>query len=365
MLAVFLKDLLMLRRDRGALFISIIVPILMITTIAEALHRNKDEVKMRVPVVDEDQGPVARTFINLLAEHAEVLIVSRAEAEALVRDRNQVAAAIVFPEHVSKNYLQGRTVEILLLTDPARNTELEQIKVMLLLMDNRAAALADPLAEERMALREVSLTGNRSDITAFEQTVPGYSLMFVLLAVIFGTAMAMHDERGWGTLPRLLIAPGGFTWILVGKLLVRILVGFGQLLLLLIFGHFAFGISLGPSPVALLLLALAIVFPIVGLGMLAAGLASTREQTLPIGLGFVLGFSCLGGLWWPPWVTPVWMQHVSSVVFTSWAMQGLHDLMLRNRGLAALPLTTGVLAANGLAFTAIGLLLFRVRYSAR
>jgi len=365
MFAVFLKDLLMLRRDRGALFISIIVPLLMITTIAEALHRSKDEIKMRVPVVDEDQGPVSRTFINLLAEHAEVQLVTRAEAEAIVRDYNKAAAAIVFPEHVSKNYLQGRTVEILLLTDPARNTELEQVKVMLLLMDNRAAALADPFAEERMSLKEVSLTGNRYDITAFEQTVPGYSLMFVLLAVIFGTAMAMHDERGWGTLPRLLIAPGGFTWILVGKLLVRIAVGFGQLLLLLLFGHFAFGISLGPSPVALLLLALVIVFPIVGLGMLAAGLARTREQTLPIGLGFVLGFSCLGGLWWPPWVTPVWMQNVSSVVFTTWAMQGLHDLMLRNRGFEALPLTASVLLANGLALTAVGLLLFRVRYSAR
>src|SRR5262249_47784906 len=204
MLAVFLKDLLMLRRDRGALFISIIVPILMITTIAEALHRNKDEIKMRVPVVDEDQGPVSKTFINLLAEHADVQLVSRAEAEAIVRDQNKAAAAILFPEHTSKDYLQGKTVQILLLTDPAQSTDIEQVKVMLLLMDNRAAALADPLAEERMSLKEVSLTANRNDINAFEQTVPGYALMFVLLAVIFGTAMAMHDERGWGTLPRLL-----------------------------------------------------------------------------------------------------------------------------------------------------------------
>jgi hypothetical protein len=61
----------------------------------------------------------------------------------------------------------------------------------------------------------------------------------------------------------------------------------------------------------------------------------------------------------------VWMQNVSSVVFTTWAMQGLHDLMLRNRGFEALPLTASVLVANGLALTAVGLLLFRVRYSAR
>ena len=364
MVAAFLKDLLMIRRDRGGLFISLIVPVLMITIIAEALHHDEDP-KIRVPVVNEDQGPVAGTFLKLLAEHAEVVEMSRAEAEAQVRDQNKAAVAIVFPEHLSKSYLQGRTVDILLLTDPARGSDLEQVKVLLLLMDKRAAALADPLAEDRISLTETSLTGKRSSLTALEQTVPGYALMFVLLAVIFGTATSLHDERGWGTLPRLLVAPGGFTWILVGKLLVRFVLGVAQLLVLLVFGHYVFGILLGPSPTALVLLVAAIIFPIVGLGMLAAGLAATREQTLPYGLAFVLGFSCLGGLWWPPWVTPVWMQNVSSVVFTTWAMQGMADLMLRDRGLEALPLTTSVLVANGVGFTALGLALFRVRYSAR
>lgn len=364
MLAVFLKDMLLIRRDRGALFISLIVPILVITIIAEALHSN-DSPKFLLPVVNDDQGPVANTFIKLLRDHADVREVSRAEAEVLVRESNKAGVAMVFPEHLSKGYLQGKTVEIELLTDPAQGSDIDRAKVMLLLMDKRASALADPLAEDRITLREKSLTGNRATISSFEQTVPGYALMFVLLAVIFGTAVGMHDERGWGTLPRLLVAPGGFTYMLVGKLLVRFVVGTLQFLLLLVFGHFAFGVSLGPSPLALVLLAAAIVFPIVGLGMLAAGLAGTREQTLPIGLAFVLGFSCFGGLWWPPWVTPLWMQKVSASVFTSWAMRGLSDLMLRERGLAALPVTGSVLMAYGFALTALGLWLFRVRHSAR
>ena len=364
MRAVFLKDLLIALRDRTAVFISLVVPIFVISVIAAALH--SDETPMiRVPVVNEDQGPVAGTFIKLLRDHAIVDEVDRTEAEVLVRDRNKVAAAIVFPEGLSKAYLQGRTAEILLLTDPARVSDIGQVKVLLLLMDKRAAALADPLAEERLSLKETSLTGNRADPDSFEQTVPGYSLMFVLLAVIFGTAVAMHDERGWGTLPRLLVAPAGFTWMLLGKLGVRYLVGVVQMLVLLVFGHVAFGVSLGPSSLALVLLVLAMVFPVVGLGMVVAGLAGTREQTLPLGLAFVLTFSCLGGLWWPPWVTPEWMQKISSIVFTTWAMQGMQDLMLRDRGLDALPVTVTILAAYGVAFTALGLALFRARHSAR
>jgi hypothetical protein len=44
-----------------------------------------------------DGPPVATTFVKLLLEPADVSEVTRAEAEAIVRDRHESAAAIVFP----------------------------------------------------------------------------------------------------------------------------------------------------------------------------------------------------------------------------------------------------------------------------
>ena len=90
--------------------------------------------------------------MKLLAEHADVREMSRAEAERLVRDKHDAAAAIVFPPKLSKQYLQGRSSEILLLTDPASGSDLQAVKVLLLLMDKEAAALADPFAEEKITL---------------------------------------------------------------------------------------------------------------------------------------------------------------------------------------------------------------------
>src|SRR5207247_7385619 len=90
----------------------------------------------------------------------------------------------------------------------------------------------------------------------------------------------MYDEHAWGMMPRLLIAPGSFTSMLIEKLLVRLLVGSGQLLLLLLFCQLVLGVSLGPSPIAVLLLVLAVVFPVVGLCMLIVGLPGRREQLL-------------------------------------------------------------------------------------
>jgi ABC-2 type transport system permease protein len=365
MIAVFLKDLRLILRDRWLVLFSILVPIVVISIIASALFESEGGPKMTIPVVDDDRGPVATAFKKLLGEHAEVLDSSRSEAERLVRDLNRAPAAIVFPEKLSKNYLQGRPSEIELLTDPARGSELQAVKVLLLLMDKEAAALADPLAEEMIVLKEQNLTGNRLAVTAFEQNVPGFSIMFVLMAVIFGTSAGLHDERDWGTLPRLLVAPAGFTWMLIGKLGARYVLGVVQLAVLLLWGHYVFGISLGSSYAAFILLVCAIVFPTVAMGLIVGGLSRSREQTQPLSLALVMILSGLGGLWWPQSIEPDWMQSISPVVFTTWSMRGMNDLVLRDRGVAALAQPVLVLFSYGLLALALGIRLFRTRHSAR
>src|SRR5690606_29244459 len=176
MVAVFLKDLRIILRDRWALLFFILVPIVVISIIASALFDSDEGPKLTIPVVNEDQGPVANAFIKLLDKHADPVEMTRAEAEHMVRDQNRAPAAIVFPEGMSKGYLQGKTTNITLLTDPAQAVDLQTVKVLLLLMDKEAAALADPLEEERISLLEQNITGNRISVTSFEQNVPGFSI---------------------------------------------------------------------------------------------------------------------------------------------------------------------------------------------
>ncbi len=365
MIAVFLKDLRLIARDRLALVFALVVPILVITTIAAALYDRDGGPNLEILVVDEDRGPVASDFAKLLGNHAEVRFAERGEAEIAVGVKNQVPAAIVFPEGLSRRYLQGRPSEITLLTDPAQATGINTLKVLLLLMDKDAAALADPLAEEMVSVEEVNLTGNRLAVTPFEQNVPGFSLMFVLLAVVFGTATGLHDERDWGTLPRLLVAPAGFTWMLLGKLGARWLLGVLQMMVLLLWGRAFFGISLGASPTAFLLLCAVVVLCAVATGLVVAAATDGREQAQPLGLVAVIVLSAIGGLWWPQDIVPDWLRQISPIAFTTYAMAGMNDLVLRDRGLGESGFTLGVLALYGLGLTVIGLSLFRARHSAR
>lgn len=325
------KDLRLIVRDRAALLFLVLVPFVVVTVLAQSLA-GSDTGSLLLPVVNEDEGPVAEVMIKALSEYAKVEVVDRAKAENLVAGKKVAPAAIVIPEHTTKRYLASRPSTLLLLTDPAKGAAVGAVKAYMLLAGRKAAEIADPFAQELLVMEEHNLTGSRSSIPPAEQNVPGFSVMFVLMGVLFGVAFGLHDEREWGTITRLRIAPTPRLAILVGKLVARFLVGLLQLVLLFLYGHLVFDLSLGHAPLALGLVMIATVFSMTGFSLLVSAFASTREQVIPLGLTVIMIFCALGGCWWPLYHMPPWLQQAAQLSFTTWAMEGFHDVILRDRG---------------------------------
>jgi ABC-2 type transport system permease protein len=184
--------------------------------------------------------------------------------------------------------------------------------------------------------------------------------MFVLMGVLFGVAFGLRDEREWGTLTRLRAAPISRAALLGGKLLARFLVGVLQLILLFVFGHWVFEIPLGDSPLAFLLMTLAVVFSMTGFSLLVASFARSREQIIPLGLTVVMVVCSLGGCWWPLFMEPRWLQRLAQLTLTGWAMQGFNDLLLRDRTLGEMLPVLGALFAYGSVCLAAGSRLYRL-----
>ena len=358
LLRVMLKDLRLIARDRSALVFLLLVPMVIILVVAETQSEEGSKTIL-FPVVNEDQGPVANALIKVFREHLDVRVVDRATAEQLVAVENKAPALLVLPAGMSKRYLTEQASTIELLTDPAQWTELEAIKVIMLLADREAASLGDPFSEDLLKLDERSLTGKRLKFTSLEQNVPGFSVMFVLLNLIFSVSFGLRDEEAWGTSRRLAIAPLSHATVLGGKLLARLVIGTAQLLVLLLFGHFTYGLTLGHSPLTLVLVVVAIVFSMACFSVIVAAVARTREQVIPVGLSAVFILAALGGCWWPFFEQPKWMQVIARGVMTTWSMFAIHDVMLRDKSLLEVAPKLLLLTAYGLVSFAIGLRLFR------
>jgi linearmycin/streptolysin S transport system permease protein len=355
---VMLKDLRLIARDRSALASMLLVPMVVIVVVAETTGGSGTK-SILVPVVNEDQGPVANVLIKTLREHLDVQEVDRPTAERLVAVENKAPAMLVMPAGMSKRYLTEKASTIELLTDPAKWTELQAIKVVFLLADREAASLGDPFSENLLEIKERSLTGSKMELSHLEQNLPGFSVMFVLLSLVFSVAFGLRDEETWGTSGRLSIAPVSQATILGGKLLARLVVGTAQLLILLVFAHFVYGMTLGHSPVSLFLVAAVIVFSMACFAVIVAALARTREQIIPVGMSAVFMLAALGGCWWPVYDQPKWMQAIGQFVMTTYSMFAIQDIMFRDKNLLQIGTTVMLLVAYGIVSFFVGLRFFR------
>ena len=356
-LAIMLKDLRLVTRDRSAFAFLLAVPIVVIMVVAET-NSGGGTKSILFPVVNEDQGPVANALIKVFSQHLDVREVSRPTAHQLVAVSNKAPAALILPAGMSKRYLTEKPTSIELLTDPAEWESLEAIKVVFLLADREAATLGDPFSQELLHLKERSITSERLSFSGLDQHLPGFSLMFVLLTMVFTVSISLREEEVWGTSVRLSVAPMPRWAVLAGKLLARIVIGIAQLLVLLLFAHFVYGLRLGRSPLALLLVTVVVVFSMACFAVIVAALARTREQAIPVGMSVVFLLAALGGLWWPFFHQPVWMQTIGRGAMTTWSMFAVQDVMLRDRSLAQVSGEIVFLLAYGIVSFVVGLSFF-------
>jgi ABC-type Na+ efflux pump permease subunit len=73
---ITLKDLLLVVRDRPALLFLVLVPLVVVGIIAATLGMETGG-NIRLPVVNQDQGPVAEVLLEFLRKHLEVIEVGR------------------------------------------------------------------------------------------------------------------------------------------------------------------------------------------------------------------------------------------------------------------------------------------------
>jgi ABC-2 type transport system permease protein len=358
-LTVMLKDLRLLARDRIGLVGLLVVPIVVIMVVAVATQSGNGIKSIVFPVVNEDQGPVANALISSFRRHVDVRVVSRADAIKMVADSNKAPAALILPPELSKHYFAQKPSNVELLTDTAQWQELNAIKVALLLADRDTASQRDPLSQDLLITQEKSLTGHRLSFSSLEQNIPGFSLMFVLLTLLFSVSLGLREEEVWGTSTRFSVAPLPLASLLGGKLLARWIIGTAQLLLLLLFGHFVYGLALGDSPATIIIVATVAVASMTCFAAVVAAFVRTREQAVPVGLAVAFILASLGGLLWPLYNLPQSMQQVACVLVTTWSMFGIQDVMLRERSLTGLSTELLVLFAYGLTSFFVAVRLFR------
>ncbi|MDW7777104.1 MAG: ABC transporter permease [Methanosarcinales archaeon] len=383
------KDLKIVLRDRNAILLMFLLPMIIISVAGLALGGEFEQnIRISVLVVDLDNDVVSKGFIEFL-EDIDILDVDMESNEFAARERvrnQEYGRLIIIPMDFTQSIMTGQSSELNIMVNPvedSQNTVLEKIVEGYasglstnVVVVKTADAYGIPTYSEEKILEIVSTaqqftqpppvevitestTTNLAEFSPFTQYVPGFAVMFLLFTTVQIGSASLIKERDAGTLRRLVTAPISRAEIIGGKITSTFIRGFVQLTVLMYFGHVVFDLNLGSSTLALLVLIAAITLASTGLGLLVAVLVRTEDQANSVSNLLVLTMSAIGGSWWPLFIEPQFMQDMAHFTITARAMEGFYNLLYFDLGLAGIVKEVGWMMFMMVLFFGIAIQRFR------
>jgi ABC-type multidrug transport system permease subunit len=196
--------------------------------------------------------------------------------------------------------------------------------------DSEAVELAYARAadlEARVTL-ESSFAGQGKVVpSGYNLTVPGTIVMSIIFSVMtFGTAQFAQDRHS-GLLRRLVTTPSLGRDILLGKLLGRVLLGFLQIIVLLVLSRLIFKVYLGHSVLAWFVCLVPYTLACAALGLFMGCIFRSEEQAGILGWIPAILMAALGGCWWPRELAPDFLNTIGYCFPPAWAVDGLQRII--------------------------------------
>jgi ABC-2 type transport system permease protein len=391
-LAITWKDALLRFSSRSEWLFFLILPIFFTVVVAGGSGEPADT-RIRLLVVDQGQTSLSSDLISSLdtSEAVRVEPASLRDAEDQFSERT-VSAVLIIPPDFDLPELQEGSVDLELRLQPNSMNALVVSRVVQAsishlssIVDIAKASVAEAerlqpfdSAAERQAYFQASLVQAQDEMSqtpdrveveqgATEEQVEydpranssaGQLITWVFVPLI-GISAMFALERRTGTLRRLLVTPTRKSTYLLGTITGQVVLALVQMLLLVGFGIVVMHLNWGQAPAALALMLVASTLAAAALGTTLGTFVETERQAngLSIMLGMVMAL--LGGCWYPIEGFPELVRNAVQVLPTTWAMQGLLDIVLRGQGLRDVLLEAGVLLGFAAVFFVVGVWRFR------
>ena len=342
-LVILGKDLRQRLRDRSALLVAIVVPLVLASIFGLIFHNAiGGRVSFSFGLVDQDHGPAAQAFASALLplERDHLLTLTREPTLAAGRraaDQNKVSATFVLPSGFSAAIGSGRpaTLKVLGSVDASIGAEVaqsiarsyaDQIDTARTVVAaaggtriDRAAFAALPMP---ISIADLSTKSRQLDAGTFYAA--GMAVFFLFFTVQFGISSILEERRD-GTLARMLVAPIHRSTVLVGKLLTSLVLGFVSMIVLALATHFLLSAHWG-NVLGVVILVAAGVLAATAVMALVATLARTPDQAQSWQAMVALVLGMLGGTFFPVAQAGGLLAALSLATPQAWFLRGIENM---------------------------------------
>ena len=290
-----------------------------------------------------------------------------AEAARDAVRKGKAVAAIVIPKNFFVDlvtaFLGGsKKPQLELAYDPSRSIEMRMIEGMVTGAVMEASGkhiFRDGGFKQPFSVNSEAVTSDpRVKYNGYAHSFGGMGIQFLLMVgVEVGVNLLLRRQQGvW---KRLRAAPLSRTVLLGSRAASSAVTSMGTLIILFAFARIVFGVKIQGSMAGFLGVCLAFSLMTAAFGLLIAAVGKTAEAARGVAILATLFMVMLGGAWVPTFVFPRWLQSLTVVIPTRWAMDGLDAVTWRGLGFSSVALPIALLLASALAFGAVAVMRFQ------
>jgi ABC-2 type transport system permease protein len=382
------KDLRLRIRDRSALILGILAPLVLsyIFFLVFGPATTGQGLGLEFGVVDEDQSGISASFTSVLESAAaegilELSVFDDQAAADGALEEGDVDSYFLVPEGLEQAVFanQPATVEVVGDVDAPNSTQIaasfaerfssgiaaSQLAVVTAATVEGVQVTPDfirllsqepSVAGMNYALIDETATTKQLDAPTF--FAAGMAVFFLFFTVQFGVTGLLEEDRD-GTLARLMAAPIPRVSVVAGKAIVSFLLGIISMGVLVVATTFLMDATWGAS-LGVALLVIAGVLAAVGIMGLVASVARTPEGSGNLGSIIAVVLGMLGGTFFPIASSGGILASLTYLTPHAWFMRGLADLSSAAPWTDALP-ATGAIMVFAVVTSSLAFLLLRRR----
>lgn len=364
-LAILVKEFIQMRRDRLTFAMMVGIPIMQLVLFGFAI--NSDPKRLPTAVLAADQSVFARTIVAAMKNsgYFEIgrAVMDEAELGRLLAE-GEVQFAVTIPAGFARDLQRGDRPVLLVeadATDPAATSN----AIAALMQVARTALdpeLEGPLAHLKAGADPVELRIHRrynpEGITAYN-VVPGLMGTILTMTMVIMTSLAVTRERERGTMENLLAMPVRPFEVMLGKIVPFILVGYVQVVIIVLAARLLFQVPIVGSLGLLSLVMILFIAANLAVGFTFSTIARNQLQAMQMSFFFFLPSMLLSGFMFPFRGMPGWAQAIGEVLPLTHFLRIVRGILLKGNGWAEILPEIGPLLLFLVAVTVIALKRYR------
>lgn len=370
-LPIIRKEFIHILRDRRALMIAFLTPVIQMVILGYAATTDVRNVPLAV--LDQDRTRQSRALIDAFVQSGQFTVYRYVMSErdlAAQIDSGQARAGLIIPPDYGRTVTAGRDVGVVFVLDGSDPSVASNALSSARLI---GASLATRVREETLARRgmtTVTMPGApqvrervwyNPDMDSAVFMVPGLIGLVLQFQATLLTASAVVRERERGTIEQLIVTPIRPYELMLGKILpyavIELLV-VGEVLLV---GTLWFGVPIRGSLILLVAIACLFLVSTLALGLLISTIAHTQFEAFQLSFLTLLPSVFISGFIYPIDAMPAALQLISKIIPLTYFLVVVRGIIIKGVGIEALLPQIAALTIFGAALLTIASLRFRKR----